>query len=343
MVPCHIPSPDPPAAAPSEPTSGTSANHDELPILPAVDARGAPHGAEAGLSLQVSIDNHPAASESALLRGPIVTESSLRPWLAALAFSLAAHLALGLALNLMPPTAEQGPAASLTVSFVAATSGDGSNPQKPDSLPAEHPRQTPPQASPPPAHEAPKSTTMNQTVPTEPKPRNESPQHAAVERLEAPPPMPAAEPQPKPDKPAFEPPSRPRSTPHATGSAAAVAMTPTLPRSASAPIKRGVGDSGGTDTDLRAARPAPGNPKPHYPALARRRGDEGHVLIQTEIQADGRTGRIEVKQSSGHRVLDEAAVATVKDWRFLPARRAGRAVSTTVEIPISFRLDDAGR
>jgi protein TonB len=39
-------------------------------------------------------------------------------------------------------------------------------------------------------------------------------------------------------------------------------------------------------------------------------------------------------------VLDEAAVAAVKEWRFRPAQRAGRPVTATVEIPISFRLDD---
>ncbi|MGF1616107.1 MAG: energy transducer TonB [Gammaproteobacteria bacterium] len=272
-----------------------------------------------------------------------MTESSLRPWLAALAFSLSAHLALGFGLHLMPPMADRGPATHLTVSFIAATSDDGSNPQEQESVPAEHPRQKPPPASPVPTHEAPKASPVNQTVPTEPKPRNASPQRAAVELREAPPPKPAAKPQPKPDRPALEPPSRPPSAPHAAGSAAAAAMTPTPARAAIAPVQPGVGDPGDTDADLRAARPAPGNPKPHYPALARRRGYEGHVLIQAGIQADGRTGQVEVKQSSGHRVLDEAAVATVKDWRFLPARRAGQAVSTTVDIPIRFRLDDEGR
>lgn len=92
-----------------------------------------------------------------------------------------------------------------------------------------------------------------------------------------------------------------------------------------------------------AATPAPGNPKPHYPSLARRRGYEGRVLIQIALRADGRAAHVEVKESSGHRVLDEAALAAVKDWRFLPAHRGGRPVTATVEVPISFRLDDDAR
>jgi protein TonB len=36
--------------------------------------------------------------------------------------------------------------------------------------------------------------------------------------------------------------------------------------------------------------------------------------------------------------LDEAALVTVKKWRFVPARRGGEAVSAWVVVPIAFSL-----
>ncbi|MFW6162471.1 MAG: energy transducer TonB, partial [Planctomycetota bacterium] len=49
---------------------------------------------------------------------------------------------------------------------------------------------------------------------------------------------------------------------------------------------------------------------------------------------------VRVARSSGHAVLDEAAVAAVRRWRFTPARAGGAAVTAEVEIPIRFRLSD---
>ena len=80
------------------------------------------------------------------------------------------------------------------------------------------------------------------------------------------------------------------------------------------------------------------NPKPFYPAEARKKGYEGEVLLKVEVLADGRVGEIELKRSSGHVVLDSSAVTAVKQWRFIPARRGDQAVGLWVNIPITFRL-----
>jgi protein TonB len=85
-----------------------------------------------------------------------------------------------------------------------------------------------------------------------------------------------------------------------------------------------------------------GNPPPEYPMLARRRGQQGQVLVRLEVAADGTAARAEVVRSSGVAALDRAARAAVARWRFQPARRGGRAVGATVEVPVVFRLDGRG-
>jgi protein TonB len=82
------------------------------------------------------------------------------------------------------------------------------------------------------------------------------------------------------------------------------------------------------------------NPSPHYPVSAKRRGLQGTVVLRVEVLADGTCGRLEVKNGSGHEILDGAAVQSVKSWRFAPARHDGVALTAWVEIPVTFRLDD---
>ena len=81
------------------------------------------------------------------------------------------------------------------------------------------------------------------------------------------------------------------------------------------------------------------NPKPPYPLVARRRRLEGEVLLSVEVLRDGLPGDVRVKRSSGHELLDEAALSTVRRWHFVPARRGTTPVDSTVEVPIRFRLE----
>ena len=82
------------------------------------------------------------------------------------------------------------------------------------------------------------------------------------------------------------------------------------------------------------------NPAPAYPSQARRMGIEGRVVLQVEILQNGNPGRVEIRQSSGHELLDQAAVKAVGGWRFDPARIAGAPISAWAEVPISFRLTE---
>ncbi len=81
------------------------------------------------------------------------------------------------------------------------------------------------------------------------------------------------------------------------------------------------------------------NPRPSYPMVARRMGWEGKVVLNVEVLAEGSCGAVNVFRSSGHEVLDNAAVATVKGWRFTPAKRGGRSITQWFKVPINFSLE----
>jgi protein TonB len=81
------------------------------------------------------------------------------------------------------------------------------------------------------------------------------------------------------------------------------------------------------------------NPPPQYPAAARRQNMQGKVLIYAVISPAGTCARAEVRVTSGHPLLDEAALRAVRSWRFVPASRDGQPVAAGVEIPIVFRLE----
>ena len=81
------------------------------------------------------------------------------------------------------------------------------------------------------------------------------------------------------------------------------------------------------------------NPEPAYPILSRRQGEQGRVLLAVRVSAEGRADEVQVKQTSGHSRLDEAARAAVRQWRFVPARQGSEAVAANVVVPITFRLN----
>jgi protein TonB len=81
------------------------------------------------------------------------------------------------------------------------------------------------------------------------------------------------------------------------------------------------------------------NPVPVYPAVARSRHWEGLVLLRVYVTAEGRTGEVAVQRSSMHEVLDEAALESVKKWRFVPAKRGDATLASWVTVPIEFQLE----
>lgn len=81
------------------------------------------------------------------------------------------------------------------------------------------------------------------------------------------------------------------------------------------------------------------NPPPPYPMTARRSGQQGRVVLRVLVTPAGTAGAVEVRDSSGHMRLDEAARDTVRQWRFVPAKRGAQLIPAWVLIPISFRLE----
>lgn len=81
-------------------------------------------------------------------------------------------------------------------------------------------------------------------------------------------------------------------------------------------------------------------PQVQYPEQARRRGDTGTVLVRALIDGDGRVESVSVEQSSGHRLLDQAAVRAVNRAAFHPYRENGIAQSVYTLIPIAFSLNE---
>ena len=80
------------------------------------------------------------------------------------------------------------------------------------------------------------------------------------------------------------------------------------------------------------------NLAPPYPKIARQRGWEGTVRLSVLVEKDGVPYRVGIQQSSGHRVLDNAAVKSVKLWKFSPARSGELRFSSKIIIPIQFTL-----
>jgi protein TonB len=81
------------------------------------------------------------------------------------------------------------------------------------------------------------------------------------------------------------------------------------------------------------------NPAPAYPRMSRRQGEQGTVVLRVFINTEGRAEKAEIRTSSGYSRLDEAALATVQRWRYVPGKRAGVPEAMWFNVPIRFVLD----
>lgn len=81
------------------------------------------------------------------------------------------------------------------------------------------------------------------------------------------------------------------------------------------------------------------NPKPSYPPMSKRLGEQGKVVVRVLIEVDGKAQKAEIKQSSGFDRLDQAALNTVLRWRYVPGKRAGVAEAMWFNVPINFVLE----
>ena len=80
------------------------------------------------------------------------------------------------------------------------------------------------------------------------------------------------------------------------------------------------------------------NPKPHYPPISHRLGEQGTVLIRVLVSDNGLPQQAQIKTTSGFFRLDSAALSTVLGWRFVPGKRAGVPQPMWVTVPVTFGI-----
>jgi protein TonB len=118
--------------------------------------------------------------------------------------------------------------------------------------------------------------------------------------------------------------------------------TQTIPEEAP-PLHPELGsESTTTDTASRVIQQASPlyqiNPPPKYPRLAKRRGLEGVVLLEVFVDILGSVKELRIFNSSGHSVLDRAALTAVRRWKFRSGTVAGASKEMWVKVPVRFQL-----
>lgn len=80
------------------------------------------------------------------------------------------------------------------------------------------------------------------------------------------------------------------------------------------------------------------NTAPAYPPTSRKKREQGVVWLEVHVGAQGELLALKLKTSSGFSRLDDAALRAVKNWRFQPALRDGKAVDAWYDLPVRFSL-----
>ncbi|MES2510818.1 MAG: energy transducer TonB [Pseudomonadota bacterium] len=81
------------------------------------------------------------------------------------------------------------------------------------------------------------------------------------------------------------------------------------------------------------------NPKPPYPPMSRRLNEQGKSIIRVLIGIDGQPQKADIAKSSGYDRLDQAAMATVMRWRYVPGKRNGVPEEMWFNVPINWVLE----
>jgi protein TonB len=90
------------------------------------------------------------------------------------------------------------------------------------------------------------------------------------------------------------------------------------------------------DTPLKALSIA--NPEDMYPSAAKQAGQEGVVRVKVCIAESSKIDSIEIGETSGFPLLDDAGVRVAKTGRYQAAKKAGKAMASCANLPIRFSL-----
>lgn len=81
------------------------------------------------------------------------------------------------------------------------------------------------------------------------------------------------------------------------------------------------------------------NPKAVYPAMSKRLGEQGKVIVKVLVGVDGLPKSAEVKKSSGFDRLDEAAIEYIMKCRFVPGKVNGVVQAMSYDAPVNYVLN----
>ncbi len=235
-------------------------------------------------------------------------------------FVILAHASAFALFNHEAPQPAIIPASAISVALIeapVASPAQSETPPAPEPE-AQPPVQPPPEPEPePPPPEPPKPTPKPEPPKPQPKPR---------------PPEPRPQPKPVPKPVATE-----TAPAIASNTAPAAAQQSASASPATAPV---VGNPtiSAPVTSARHDAAYLNNPKPAYPALSKRRREEGKVLLRVFVTADGTAGEVQLHRSSGFDRLDRSAQEAVTRWRFVPAKKGSEAIGSWYIVPIDFKL-----
>lgn len=160
------------------------------------------------------------------------------------------------------------------------------------------------------------------------------------------PPKPQPQPAPTPPKPRPAPAPRQLTTLNDSPTAPVVAAEPAPPPPAPpAPPPPPAAAPAAAPAPAQVVQPSSNaaylnNPKPAYPAISKRLGESGRVVVRVLIGTDGRAKEAQVQRSSGYDRLDQVALETARDrWRYVPGTRNGVPEAMWFNVPINFVLE----
>jgi periplasmic protein TonB len=76
--------------------------------------------------------------------------------------------------------------------------------------------------------------------------------------------------------------------------------------------------------------------KPEYPLLAQQARVQGIVVLEAQVDADGRVQTLRILRSIP--LLDDAAMAAVRQWRYKPLLLNGQPMPFVLSVTVSFRI-----
>jgi protein TonB len=144
------------------------------------------------------------------------------------------------------------------------------------------------------------------------------------------------EPEPEPEPPPVElepPPQPPVAKPAPTIQAKPKPRPKTKKKRPRKKVSRRASKQGSAGKKPTRSRPIY-RPRPHYPRGARRRHQEGYVVVAYNLGADGRANQVRVLSSSPPGVFDRAAVSAVRRWRYTATGRARRGLKTRIRFQL---------